>query len=332
MRRRDFIGALLLASQLRDASAQQAATKKRMAIASPAGRIEDMRIGRDSSFTVGLRELERLGFVEGQNLTIDRYSAEGNKDQYLGLARLVVSTHPDLISTSGSPLTRAFLAATRTIPIVTITGDPVRQRLVESIARPGGNLTGVSVDAGFELWGKRLQVFVEALPDLRRIFFISTAATWEGGGAKEAREVAQKLGISLLSTLVSSPVDEAALRRTFEAINPVQGGGILIAYETELFFYRKLVVELVGQVRLPAMYCLREQAEAGGLMAYADDFSQAIRLLAQQQADILRGKLPSELPYLQATNFELVINLNTARQLGLELSPTFVARADKVIE
>jgi ABC-type uncharacterized transport system substrate-binding protein len=121
-----------------------------------------------------IEELKRLGYVEGKNLIIDRYSAEGRTDRYDDLAREVVSTNPDLISCSGSPMARSFKAATSTIPIVTITGDPIRQGIVSSIARPGGNITGVSVGAGFEIWGKRLELLVEAVPKISRVAFISS--------------------------------------------------------------------------------------------------------------------------------------------------------------
>lgn len=332
MRRRDFVSALMLTAVTGSAGAQQSTGMKRMALAQPSGRVEDMRIGGDSSFTVSLQEMQRLGFVEGQNLVIERYSAGGNQDRYAELAREVVSTQPDLISTTGTPLTRAFIAATTTIPIVTMTGDPIRLRLVTNIARPGGNVTGVSVDAGFELWGKRLELLAEALPNLRRVHFVSTTGAWEGGGGKATREVAQRLGIALVSAPVVSPVNEEALRRTFGTIMPGQVDGIVFSYETEFYYHRLLIAELVRQARIPAIYCLREQAEVGGLMAYADDLKHALRLQAQQQAVILRGGKPAEMPYLQATKYELVVNLKTAKQMGLELPPAFVARANEVIE
>jgi putative ABC transport system substrate-binding protein len=332
MRRRDFVGALVLGSFTGRASAQQSLGTKRMAIVQQAGRIQDMRIGGDGWFTVGHKELERLGFVEGQNLIIDRYSAEGNKERYPELAREVVSTRPDLITTVGSPLTRALLAATTTIPIVTVTGDPIRQGLITNIARPGGNLTGVSVDAGFELWGKRLEMLAEALPKLRTAVLVSTGGPWDAAAGKVTREAANKLGISLINGTIYSPINEVSIRKTFETVTSSQADGIMFSYEPELYVHRFLIVELVRQARIPAIYTLREQAEAGGLMAYADDVKQAARLQAQQQAEVLRGGKPSEMPYLQATKYELVINLKTAKQLGLELPPAFIARADEVIE
>ena len=144
--------------------------------------------------------------------------------------------------------------------------------------------------------------------------------------------MAQKLGISLINAPVSIPVDEAALKRTFETITPGQADGIMFAYKPELFSLRLFIVELVRQARIPAIYCIREQAEAGGLIAYSDDIRLASRLQAQQAAAVLRGGKPSEMPYLLATKYELVINLRTAKRMGLELPPAFVARADAVID
>lgn len=337
MRRRDFIGALALLPIAGSASAQRSAGVKRMAFAVPSGPVTDMKIGGDTYFTVFLQELQRLGFIEGQNLTIERYSAEGVKERHSDLAREVVGTQPDLISTSGTPLTRAFMSTTTTIPIVTITGDPIRQRLVPNIAHPGGNVTGVSVDAGFELWGKRLELLAEALPKTRTVVLVSTAAAaggdpWNFPGPKAIRQTAQRLGISLISVQVSFPINEQTLKNAFATITPGLADGIMFATEVEFYTHRLLIVDLVRQVGIPAIYALREQAEAGGLMAYSDDINQAFRLQAQQVSEVLRGRKPADMPYLQATKYELVINLKTAKAFGLELSATLVARADAVIE
>jgi putative ABC transport system substrate-binding protein len=304
-----------------------------MASAVPAGRVENMKIGGDSASTVFFQELQRLGFVEGQNLIVERYSAEGKRERLADLAQEVVSTQPDLIFSSGTPLTRAFMAATTSIPIVAITGDPIRQGLVTNIAHPDRNVTGVSVDAGFELWGKRIELFAEVFPKARTvIYMVTTEAAWEGPGSRAAREAAKKLGISLVPTIVGSPVNEQTLRRTFETISPGQTDGITFAYESEFFAERFLIVDLVRKIGLPAIYGIREQAEACGLMAYSDDLNQAVRLSAQQTAGVLRGGKPADLPYLQASKFELVINLKTAKALGLEIPATILARADAVIE
>ena len=333
MKRRDVIAGFILSAFARSAVAQHSTGMKRIAMVDPALKVEDMKIGGDSGSTIVLQELQRLGYVEGQNLIIQRYSAEGRIERYAALAREIVSTQPDLIATQGTLLTRAFKAATDAIPIVTTTGDPIRQGLVLSIARPGGNVTGVSVDAGFELWGKRLEVLVEAVPKARTVLFVSTEGAWERSpGAKATRETAQKLGISLISAPVSTPVNEKAFRRTFETITRGQADGIVFSLESESYAYRQLMVELVQRVGIPAVYLFREQVEAGGLMSYSNDAKEAARMFAKQVAEVLRGGKPSETPYVQATRYELVINLKTAKALGLEMPPALLARADEVIE
>jgi len=193
MRRRDFITLLggAAAAWPVTARAQQPAKMKRIVFAAPAVKVADL--GSDPYALTFLEELKRLGYVEGTNLIVDRYSAEGKIDRYGDLAREVVSTHPDLIYTTGSPLTLQLKAATSTIPIVTLTGDPIRQGIISSIARPGGNITGVSVDAGFEIWAKRLELLAQAVPQLVNVIFVGRQTTWENPGGKGLREGAQRL-------------------------------------------------------------------------------------------------------------------------------------------
>src|SRR5258707_5929523 len=188
MHRRDFITLLggAAAAWPLAARAQQPAKMKRVALASPAVKVADMR--SDSNSSTFVEELKRLGYVEATNLIIDRYSAEGKLDRYGDLAHEVVSTHPDLIYTTGAPLTLRLKAATSTIPIVALTGDPIRQGIVSSIARPGGNITGVSVDAGFEIWAKRLELLAQAVPKLVNVVFVGRQVTWENPGGRGMRE------------------------------------------------------------------------------------------------------------------------------------------------
>jgi putative ABC transport system substrate-binding protein len=334
MRRREFlIASAVLASGMRPASAQQVATKKRIAMVHPSTRVGDMRIGGgDPGFTIYLEELQRLGYVEGQNLIIDRYSAEGQAERYGDLAREAVSTNPDLIVVSGTPITAKLKAVTSTIPITALTGDPVRFGLVSSLAHPGGNITGVSFDAGVELWGKRLELLVEAIPRLRRALFVGPQSALDGSGGKATREAAERLGIALVNASVATPVNEPAYRRTFDTIRRDQADGLVFAADFESYPHRLLLVELVKQIGLPAVFVVREQAIAGGLMSYATDLKSAIRTSAAQGAEILRGGNPAEMPYVQGTRFELVINLKTAKALGIEIPTTLLARADEVIE
>ena len=337
MKRRDFIlglgGAALCSNAARGQQnspiAQLSTMKKRMAYVLPAGKVEDMQA--DAYGRIFFDELKRLGYVEGENLIVERYSGEGRLERYESLAREVVDTKPDLIVTAGTPLTLQFKAATSTIPIVTITGDPIRFGIVSSIARPGGNITGVSSDAGVEIWAKRLEILAEAVPKLVNVVFISIRS-WNGAGGRATQEAAQKLGISLVNAPLGSTVTEAEYRRIFDSIQRDQVDGIVFSAEFEHYNHRFLLAQLVQQIRLPAIYDTSAYVDAGGLMSYALDVKAAIRTMAMQAGEILKGANPGDMPYVQVVRFELVINLKTAKALGLELPATLLARADRVIE
>jgi len=322
----------MLASGTQRAYAQQVGSKKRLAFVHASTKAADMRIGADSGFTIFLEELQRLGYVEGQNLIIERYSAEGQPERYGDLAREAVGAHPDLIAASGTALVAKLKAATSTIPIAALTGDPIRFGLVPSLAHPGGNITGVSFDAGTELWGKRLEILAEAVPKVRRVAFVGPQAALDGAGGKATREAAGRLGIDLVNASVATPVNEPAYRHTFETIGRDQPDGLVFTADFESYPLRHLLVELAAQIGLPAIFALREQTAAGGLMSYAADLKRALHASAGQVAEILRGGNPAEMPYIQGTRFELVINLKTAKTLGITLPPSILARADEVIE
>jgi len=338
MRRRDFIGLVGGAALCSNAArgqqnspiAQHPTTKKRLAMVSPAGRAAD--IGTEGAGLAFFDELKRLGYVEGKNLIVERYSGEGRLERYESLAHEVIDTKPDLINSIGAPLTLRFKAATNTIPIIAMTGDPIRFGIVSNIARPGGNITGVSTDAGVEIWAKRLEMLAEAVPKLVKAVFISTPGGWNGAGGKATQEAAKKLGISLASAPVGSPVTEAEYRRVFDSIQRDQVDGIIFSAEFEHYPHRFLLAQLLQQIRLPAMHDTSQYVEAGGLMSYSLDAKAAVRTIAQQAAEILKGANPGDMPYVQVVRFELVINLKTAKALGLELPATLLARADRVIE
>jgi putative ABC transport system substrate-binding protein len=329
MRRRDFVlAAAMLVPALSMARAQQSATAKRLAVANPSTKVTDA----DPTTPVFFEKLQRLGYVEGKNLIVDRYSAEGHRDRYGAVAREIVDTNPDVIWSIGSPMTREFKALTSTIPIVAFTGDPVRFGLVPSLAHPGGNITGVSSDAGLEIWGKRLELLAEAIPTLRNVVFVGSPGAWENPAGKGVQEVGRKLGIAVVNTPLGDTKDEAEYRRAFGTIRRDQVDAILIADEVENYTNRFLIVKLVQQLGLPAIFGLRDQTEAGGLMSYSFDLKDAVRTIAAQIAEILRGAKPGDIPYEQAVRFELVINLKTAKALGLDIPAAFIARADALIE
>lgn len=331
MKRRDFlIAAAMLAPAMRHASAQQPATKKRLAVIGY-GKVEDMRIGRDPGATTFLEELQRLGYVEGGNLIIDRWQYQSGRLEEI--AREVVNTNPDVIACGGTPMTLRLKAVTTTIPIVTITGDPVRFGLVSNLARPGGNITGVSVDAGVEVWAKRLELLSIAVPKLVNVVFVSTEGAWTGAGGQAVRDSAQKLGISLVRATLKSPYGETEYRSAFSSIQRDQLDGLILSDEGQVLLPQKsLLVQLIQQLRLPAVYPYRELAEAGGLMAYSSDLKSIIQRQVAQIVEVLRGANPGDIPYSQAVRFELVVNLKTAKELGIEIPDGLVAAAAAVIE
>src|SRR6266404_2616894 len=259
MKRRDFIlglgGAALCSNAARGQQnspiAQHSTTKKRIAQVVPSTKVEDMQA--DPNTRPFFDELKRLGYVEGENLIVERYSGEGRLERYESLAHEIVDTKPDLIWTAGTPLTLRFKAATSTIPIVTITGDPIRFGIVSSIARPGGNITGVSVDAGLEIWGKRLELLGQAVPKLANAVFVSTQGGWDGAGGRGLRETAQKSGVSLIPATLGSTINEAEYKRVFNSIQRDQADGIMISEESENYTHRLLLVQLVQQISLPTI-------------------------------------------------------------------------------
>ena len=331
MKRRDFlIAAAMLAPAMRHASAQQPATKKRLAVIGY-GKVEDMRIGRDPGATIFLEELQRLGYVEGGNLIIDRWQYQSGRLEEI--AREVVNTNPDVIACGGTPMTLRLKAVTTTIPIVAITGDPIRFGLVSNLARPGGNITGVSVDAGVEVWAKRLELLSIAVPKLVNVVFVSTEGAWTGAGGQAVRDAAQKLGISLVRATLKSPYGEAEYRSAFSSIQRDQLDGLILSDEGQVLLPQKsLLVQLIQQLRIPAVYPYRELAEAGGLMAYSSDLKSIIQRQVAQIVEVLRGANPGDIPYSQAVRFELVVNLKTAKELGIEIPDGLVAAAAAVIE
>lgn len=329
MKRRHFLFAMaMLAPVVRNASAQKPAAKKRLAVIF-FGKVEEMRIGRD--YTVFFEEVQRLGYVEGENLIVDRWQLQmGRLDE---IAREVVDAKPDVIATFGTPMTARLKAATTTIPIVANTGDPIRFGLVSNLARPGGNITGVSVDAGVELWAKRLELLSSAVPKMRNVVFISSEAGWKGAGGQAVRDAAQKLGISLASSAVSSPFGEAEFRSTFSSLQRDQLDGLMLSDEGQVHIpQRSLLVQLIQQTRLPAIYPYTVFVEEGGLMSYASDLKANIRRQAAQIVEIFRGANPGDIPYSQAVRFDLGINLKTAKDLGIEIPAELVVGATQVIE
>ena len=332
MRRRDFITAFGTAAAWPLAvRAQQPAKIKRVAVVHPVERVGNMTINGRRSFRVFFEELSRLGYVEGQNLGVERYSGEGRPERYAELARDVVNTHPDLILAVGGRLSLDFKMATTTIPIVTMIIDPIAMGLVASIARPGGNITGVTIAGGLEIIGKRMGLLVEAMPKLSTVGYLASRPFWEDPRGAAVREAAKQAGISL-SPVMLSAFDEAEYQRVFRSMEQDRADAFMVSDEPENFTNRDTIVELAAKGRIPAIYSYREFVEFGGLMAYSIDLVDTFRRLANLIDKILRGANPGDIPFYQPIKFELSINLKTAKALGLEMPAMLLGRADEVIE
>ncbi len=331
MDRRTFLagtGVVLLAAPLA-AEGQQAGSVARIGylVFSPLESLET-RVALDA-FRQGLRERD---YVEGQNIVIEYRSADGKIERFPGLATELARLKVDLIVAPNTPAARAAQQATTTIPIVApAMSDPVGDGLVASLARPGGNITGLTF-LGPELVPKRLGLLKEALPKVTRV-----AALWTPGelGERTTRDMlkgteaaARALGMQLQLVGVRGP-DE--FDRAFSTMTKERAEALLVYPSVLLYNERRRIVDLVTKHRLPSMFNAKEQVELGGLIGYGASITDLLRRGATLVDKILKGAKPADLPVEQATKFELVINLKTAKALGLTIPQSLLRRADEVI-
>ncbi len=332
MRRRDFAIGLLLAAASQSVRGQEREKRHRIAIVISAGPIARVNDPASRYWQAFWEELRRFGDVEGPNLTVERYSGEGQPEGFADLVREVLSRSPDVIVAIYGPITLAVSAATGTIPIVA-TGD-TSLRVVPNLARPGGNITGVRV-TGSGIYGKRLQILKEAVPSASKVVYLDIRTFWESaagqGDREELRKASRLLQISLTDILVEESTS-SEYQRVFGEIGQDRPDAIIVSGTAELSPYRRLIVELVEKSRLPAIYPFRLWVEAGGLMAYGTDLAELWRRLADDVHQILNGANPGDIPIYQPTKFEFLINLKAAKELGLTIPPTLLALADEVIE
>jgi ABC-type uncharacterized transport system substrate-binding protein len=334
MRRRAFIAGLVCTAAISRAEAQQAGKIYRIAIAHPSYPVSEMNeaSGPLPWFPAFFTELRRLGYVEGQNLQVERYSGEGRTAQYADLAREVVGRRPDVILTGKNDMILLLKAATPTIPIVGIAADPISARIVPSLARPGGNVTGVSVDAGLEVWGKRLELLKQVVPRLSRVGFLADRQQWESLFKPALEDAARRAGLNFVGPLLHGPLQEPEYRRVILAIAEAGAEALLASDQSENLTNRWLISELATAAHLPAMYAYPEFVSSGGLMAYGVSLSEVYRGAAGQIDQIFRGTKPGEIPFQQATKFLFVINLKTAKTLGIVVPPMLLSYANEVIE
>jgi putative ABC transport system substrate-binding protein len=331
VRRRDFALGLLLLAAAPSSRAQEPAKQHRIAIVIPSGPVARISTAGGSRFYQAIfDELRRLGDIEGAMLTVERYSGEGWPEGFADLARVVVSGNPEVIIASSDTVAQAVRAASGTIPIVWIGGDPIGAGLAISLARPGSNVTGVTGYVGHEIWGKRLQILKEAVPLVSKVAFLQMRTDWPIN-EEQLREAGRHLEISVIPMLLHDSIP-SEYRRAFSEIVPERPNAIIVSSDGSLVPHRQLIVELVQKNRYPAMYPWREYLEAGGLMVYEVDPSELGRRMADDVHEILNGVNPGEIPIYQPTKYEFLINLNAAKVLGLTVPPALLATADEVIE
>jgi putative tryptophan/tyrosine transport system substrate-binding protein len=325
--RRAFFSTLaggLLAAPLA-ADAQTAGKVYRIGVLEPTSMA--LNAANLEAFRQGLRE---LGYVEGRNMTIEYRSADGRSERFPDLAAELVRLKVDVILTRGTPAVIAAKNATGTIPVVmAASGDPVLSGVVASLARPGGNVTGLSAIV-VEVSGKRLELLRQVIPGISRIaglFNMSNpndALQW-----KEAEIAASSLRVQLQLLDVRKPGDFA---RAFDAATKQRAGALVVGLDALTWANHRPIVDLAAKQRLPAIYGGREFVDAGGLIAYGVSYPHLYRRAATYVDKILKGAKPADLPVEQPTKLELVINLKTAKALALTIPPSLLARADELIQ
>jgi putative tryptophan/tyrosine transport system substrate-binding protein len=280
---------------------------------------------------VFMQGLQKFGWVDGHNVRIDYRLAAADVDRSRKYAAELVALAPDVIVASGSANVAALLQTTRTVPIVFLNvTDPVGAGYVARLARPGGNITGVTVDVGKEQWGKRVQM-LQQVAQATRFGILQTRETQEQWMSFQ-RELERGMGIIVVGPPLNYPIDEAEYRRVFAALVQDRAEGVVVSAEDVNVFNVTLIVELTAKSWLPAVYPVKEFVQSGGLMSYGIDQAHLGRRLANVAGQILKGTKPGDIPIMQPTKFELVINLRTAKALGLTVPPELLATADEVIE
>jgi putative ABC transport system substrate-binding protein len=316
---------LLLAAPLAS-DAQQAGKVYRIGYLSAASR--EATEPMNQAFLRGLME---RGWIEGQNLIVERRWADGNNERLRALAADLVQRKVDVIVASAEAATLAAKDATSSVPIVMLfVGDPIGSKLVRTLTRPGGNITGMTYTPTLELLGKRLALLKEAVPHASRVAILSNPAN--PVHVRELKEVEAaarplKLRLHRLDARGSEEFD-----RAFAAMSRERADGLLVLVDSMFAIHRTQLAELSATHRLPTMHGIREFVVAGGLMAYGVNLVDYVEGAALYVDKILKGARPGDLPIEQPTKFELVINLKTARSLGLTMPASLLLRADQVIE
>jgi putative ABC transport system substrate-binding protein len=331
MKRREFIRlacgtSVLAATTSRAAWAVEPQKLYRLAILHPSRPVSELtENSRVNYWREFFHELRELGYIEGNNLVVDRFSGEGRSDRYPELAREAAARNPNVIFA----ITSYMIGPASTIPIVVITSDPVQAGFVTNMARPGGNITGVSVDAGLELWDKRLQLLREVVPTISKLAILNAQKNAE---APLMQGTVEKAGLGVAGPFYVNKGSDDEYREVFATMSRSGADALFVDDSPEHITKRQLIGELAAKYRLPAIFPFRSFVEAGGLMSYGIDLVEIFRQAAREIGQILNGGSPADIPFYQPTKFEFVINLKTAKALGLTVPLPLLGRADEVIE
>ena len=329
MDRRAFLFVLGLLAAPVAVEAQATSKRPRIAFVGVAPRTP-AEVAEGAPYRAFVTELRRLGYIEGQNVLVDRWTAAGRVEHYADLAREVAQSQPDVIVAPSDQLLIRLKAAT-TKPIVGITADPVASGLAASLGKPGGTVTGFTVGPDNVL-GKYLELLLDAVPGARRVAFLLSQAGWDGRYGRVMREAAARRSVTLVGAPLRDPINEQEYERVFTLVVRDRVDAVAVNDHPANYVHRRLIADLAVRGRLPVIAAIRDFPEAGGLMAYAADTLAIFRGMAQYVERILKGARPADLPFQEPTRYELVINLQTAKALGLTIPPSLLARADQVIE
>lgn len=338
MKRREFISLVGAAGAwLVPARAQQPGKSYRIAFIHPFAPVEDLNEATKATSALGYRfffdEFRRLGYVEGSNVAIERYSGRGkNSAELAELLQTVAATKPDVIFVVAMD---GVLATTPVaIPIVQIGLNPIALGITSNLSRPDRNITGVALTAGSELYAKHLELLRQASPTAARIACLTGREMWNSSSDifGSLQSEAKRLDVMLLPALLESPYPDDEYHRVFAAMVQDRSDALIVTQLVWNIAHAALIAELAARARLPAIYPARSFVEQGGLMSYGAGPEEANRRAANAVVEIMRGAKPSEVPFYQASRFELVVNLKTAKALELTLPQLIMARADEVIE
>jgi putative tryptophan/tyrosine transport system substrate-binding protein len=311
------------------ARAQQGDRMRRIGVLTGLAEDDPENQARLAGFRHGL---EKRGWLEGRNLRVDyRFAPTASSDQVQLSAKELVALQPDVIFAQTTPVIAALQRETRAIPIVfAAVADPIGSGFIASLPQPGGNITGVMLYEP-SVTGKWLSMLKEIAPQLVRAAFLvnPTSASFYNYYLRAAEPLSRSLGIDLIATLVANT---AEIERAVEAFSSAPNGGLVVPPDATSVTHRDLIVALAARYRLPAVYSVRPFVTAGGLMSYGVDFADMFRQAASYVDRILRGDKPAGLPVQAATKFETVVNLKTAKALGLTVPPGLLVAADEVIE